>query len=364
MVMAWEGLGAAPSTLNGGSHASFPYALNAFNAALGNALSAPYPAGVHGDFIPTAPTYATLPAAMVSTGAAYLAGGTTTPTVNNAPYEFSNLSLCCWSTNGAFTQFVPMDAMLYASLETQGAIEAISYGGTAFGTNPRPISAFPGIVTTTGSATNSTDGGTGGGIEFGLSASYLGLNTGADSWISAELAGFYQAMQYQHPTWNVWDIKGALRQTAGNWATGYNPAAYGFGNLAYSSATAIGSPAAVFLQGPGMAVVTSGGFATITLYPFRQTRRVNEQIYSVSAAYVWPVKNEYTTADITASGATLLYSSNGTDQEPTYTFPAAVIGTVTFVSFTLDGAGGFSRIEAAYSPISVFLAPFTTCVGP
>jgi hypothetical protein len=351
---------AAPSYLNGGSHASYPYALNAFNAALGLPLSTPYPSGVFGDYVPDpAPLYSAMPAAMINTSGAYLAGNTTSPTVNDAPYFAANLSMCCWSTNASFNAFVPMDQQLYSQLETQDAVLSISYGFN--GTNPRPLSTPPGVVTTTGSATNSGDGSTGGGIEFGLSVSYLGLDTTADSWISAEIAGFFLAMQYQHPTWNMWDIKGALRQTSGNWSTGYNPSNYGYGDIAILAAMAVSAPSAVYLQGPLMAVQNNNNYATVTLYPFRQTRRTREVVYSVNASYSWPVKNEYTTADITASGGTLLYTSNGTDVSPVYTYVPAVSGTVTLVAFTTDGSGNYSRVES-FSEQSETITVGTACV--
>lgn len=354
----------AQSYLNGGSHASYPYALNAFNAALGNSLGTPYPSGVFGDYVPDpAPLYSAMPGDMTNTGGAYLAGNTSSPTVNHAPYFVANLSMCCWSTNGQFNLYVPMDVQLYSQLEPQGEVLSISYGGTGFGINPRPSTTPPGVVTTTGSASNSGDGGTGGGIEFGLSPSYLGLDTSEDSWVSAEIAGFILAMKYQHSTWNVWDIKGALRQTASNWTTGYNPSSYGYGIISYASATAVSSPTAVYLQGPLMSIFNpTNTYATITLLPYRSTRRSHEIIVSVSAAYTWPIKNEYTAADIAASGATTLYTSNGTDVEPTYVYVPAVSGSITFAAFTTDGSGNYSRIESAFSEQTLTLATSTQCV--
>lgn len=360
LLMCWASV-AAPSYLNGGTHASFPYALNAFNAGLGQPLSTAFPAGVNGDYVPDpAPLYSAMPAAMLNASGTYLAGNTTTPPINHAPYALANLSFCCWSTDGAFLSFVPMDTQLYNALQTQNAILAVSYGGSLALPNPRPLNTQPPIVTTSGSATNSGDGATGGGIEFGLSPSYLGLNTSADSFISAEIAGFLLAMQYQHPTWNLQDIKGALRQTASNWATGYNPTAYGYGLLDYASATAVTSPAAVFLQPPEVGVQQFTGSLLVTLYPYRQARRVQEVLYSVNPSYVWPLKSEYTAADLVASGGTLLFTSNGALQTSTFTFVPLVSGSVTLLAFTTDGTGAYSRVES-FSAQTFSLTVATMC---
>lgn len=273
-------------------------------------------------------------------------------TVNHAPYAVISASYCCYMAS--------YDLTYYASLQgIQGIFSsplAIKVGGAL------PLGTPPPVSFISSSSQNSTNGGSGWGIEFGLSASYLGLNTSEDSWVTAQLAGFAAALKVNHPTWNWFDIKAALRQTGGQWATGYNFSAFGYGFVNWPAANSLTGtgPGVMWLQPPGMYVTNNGFYAAITLLPFRQTRRVNEQIYSVSAAYSWPVKNEYTASDIAASGATLLYTSNGTDMTPVFNFVASVTGSITFVAFTLDGAGEFSRVEA-FSKVTQALTVGSMC---
>jgi hypothetical protein len=68
-------------------------------------------------------------------------------------------------------------------------------------------------------------------------------------------------------------------------------------------------------------------------------------VYRVSPSYKWPLKNEYTSTDVAASGGTLVYTSNGTDNTPSFTYTAGAAGTVDLVAFTTDGEGSYSRVE-------------------
>ncbi len=81
---------------------------------------------------------------------------------------------------------------------------------------------------------------------------------------------------------------------------------------------------------------TAGTSLAVTLYPFRQTRRSFEVVYRIPSSYHWPLKNEYTSADIAAAGGTLLYTSNGSDNIPQFTYNATVAGTIDLVAFTTD----------------------------
>jgi hypothetical protein len=185
------------------------------------------------------------------------------------------------------------------------------------------------------------------GVEFEFSASYKGFDTSAPSWVTAGMSAVLTALRYDHPTWTAPDIVAALRQTAANWSTGYSATNYGYGIVDYESADAIASAASLYLQPPVMEVINFGDYAAIVLYPFRQTRRAYEVLYAVAPSYPWPRKNEYTAADITASRAKLLYTSNGTDMTPTFSYtPATSGGAMTLVAFTTDGKGHYSRVES------------------
>jgi len=331
---------AGPNVLNATTHAD-TFIAPAINAVLG---SGHVDTDIFVDYY-GAGTVANMIAASSNTGASYtsVASGLT---VNHAPYKVINASLCCFAT--------ATDQANYPSLVSGD----IAYA-QPIGTLPLPAGSAPPTAMITASSPNSGDGpGTNGsGLEFGLSASYLGLDTSADSWDSAAIAGFVAALEFNHPTWNFFDAKAALRVTAGQWATGYSSSNFGFGFVNWSAANAAST---LYLQGPGMTVRNQVDAAVITLYPFRQTRRTREVIYSVPAAYTWPIKNEYTASDLTASGGTLLYTSNGTDVEPTYTFMPVASGTVTFVAFTTDGSGNYSRVEP-YSEMSAALLVSASC---
>lgn len=269
---------------------------------------------------------------------------------NNATYAAINFSFCCSSPG--------TDQQYYSTLLAQGTVFtmplAVQVGGQPAVGTPPPVTMV------TASSPNSSNGGSGWGMEFGLSASYKGLDTTEDSWVSAEMSGLLVGLKSNHPTWNWFDIKGALRQTASQWATGYSSTQFGFGTIDWDSANAIASTSSLYLQGPGVGIMNYGYYAVISLYPYRQTRRSVEVLYSVSSVYSWPVKNEYTATDIAASGGTLLYTSNGTDVVPMYSYVPAVSGTVTLVAFTKDASGNYSRVEG-FSKNSVVLTVGTKC---
>jgi hypothetical protein len=332
---------AAPSILNATAHAD-TFIAPAVNAVLGTGkVDNP----IFIDYDPSGSVVADS-----SNGAGVFFSVASGLSSNHVTYAALNESICCYSPG--------LDQMYYTTLVSQGTV--LAQPVVVAGVGPLPVGSQPGTVIVSASAPNSSNGGTGWGVEFGLPTSYLSLDTSKDSFVSAEMSGFLAALKYNHPTWNWFDIKGALRITANQWSTGYTSTGFGFGLIDWTAANAVASPTAVYLQGPGLNVQNNGYYALITLYPYRQTRRSVELLYSVAASYVWPVKNEYTATDITTSGATLLYTSNGTDITPHYSFTPLFAGTATFVAFTSDGAGHFSRIEP-FSAQSVTLTTGTSC---
>lgn len=281
---------------------------------------------------------------------------TATP-VNHAPYAILSSSDSGYSLSA--------EQQSYTTITAGGFAYMWAYCGGGFAGDYPPI-AMTNILP------NYAPAGSSGcaysqGIEFSMTSNYLGLNTGSPSATTASLSGVMAMMIQNHPTWTPGDRKAALRQTASNWATGYAVSAtnggvlgFGFGNINYTAATAVVDTAHIYLQGPGMQIVNHGYYAQVILYPFKTTRRAHEVIYSVSSAYAWPVKNEYTTSDITASGATLMYTSNGTDVTPQYSYVPSISGTITFVAFTTDGSGNYSRAEI-YSDQTVVLQTLSSC---
>ncbi len=285
-------------------------------------------------------------------------GGTATSTGTpnaHVPYQVLNQS----STGYTLAQ---IDQNAYADLITNNQIYEMAYcGGPASGDLYPPIAASNILPNTTG-ALVSNQCGYATGIEFSMLAGYKGFATGTPSGTTEAMSGVLAVLGANHPTWSFADIKGALRQTASNWVNGYTPIAtpagvnsFGFGNIDYDAANAIGSTASIFLQGPGMRIVNHQYFAAITLYPFRSTRRVKEVIY---VGGTWPAAstvNELTAAQITAAGATLVFTSNGSDLEPAFTYAPAASGTAVFRALTLDASGNGSRLESFSASSQTFL---------
>ncbi len=348
LLCSFACLAAGPNVLNNSNHSA--YSGGEINALLGS--------GVVGSSIyldMTQPSTATpaflYPGAILAdatnTSNIYYGTGNNTPD-NHAPYRIVTTSASGYSP--AF------DLQNYAAAVAGNVISNFAfYPGQTFpaGTGP------PTAMTVVDYCTDTTAGW---GDEFCITPGYLQADqcyTGSPSDTTNCFAQLMAVVAYQHPAWNNFDLIGAFRETAANWATGYAQANYGYGAINYTAATAIasssgacaatGTPASICLQPPGLAVINQGTQAQLILYPNRTTRRKQELIYSVSPSYNWPVKNEYTTADITASRAKLLYTSNGTDIEPVYNYVPSANGSVAFVAFTTDGQGNYSRVESQFS---------------
>jgi len=319
--------GSTPNVLNLTSHAD-TFIAPAINATVGSGV---VDTAIYVDY-DTGATWTHLTQPSNSTSS--VASGAP---ASHPPYGVANLSTCCSKGAGD-------DPFYYQMLLDSNAIvstpSAFAVGGAL------PQGTAPPTSSTATSSPNSGNGGTGWGIEFGLSAGYLGLDTSEDSWDSAAMAGFLAALRYGHPSWTWFDVKAALRQTASQWTAGYSHTAFGYGMVDWTAANAIASPGDLYLQPPGMRITTTASAVNITLYPFRQSRRDHEAIYSINGNYSWPGgRNELTAADLAAAGAVLLYSSNGTDIIPATSIARPNGGDLWIVAFTTDGWGKFSRVE-------------------
>ncbi len=189
------------------------------------------------------------------------------------------------------------------------------------------------------------------GVEFSITSGYLGLDTATASGTSASMTALFAAMASAHSSWTWADIKGALRQTASNWAGGYvaynsTGPAFGYGNVNYSSAVGISSATSIYLEPPGMGIANHSSYIVVTLYPYMQTRRAKEVIY---AGGTWPAAssgNELTAAQIASAGGTKVYDDFGATGIQTFTYSPASSGSDTFTVLTLDASGNGSRIES------------------
>ena len=299
--------------------------------------------GSNGSFLPFS-SFVTLAA---NAGTTYAIGTSTTR--NSQPYTLLTQSSTGYTLAG-------IDQAFYSTLTTSGTLYNIAFCGTAYATDYPPVAASTVLPSNGGGCAY------GAGIEFSIAYGASGYYTDSPSNTTASVAAIFAAMASNHPTWTWGDIKGALRQTASNWSSGYAPCtlngaasctagttnSYGYGNVNYTNATAIGSTASIYLEPPGFTVQNGRYYAIFTLYPFKTTRRVSEAVYVGGTG--WPAANtvnELTAAQITATGATKITTCNTANGIVTcaYMAPANSTGT-TFTALTLDASGNGSRVES------------------
>ena len=277
--------------------------------------------------------------------------------VNHAPYALVNNSFAGYSFNGGFG-----DPAAYTVLNAYGVLMSWAFVAAGPSGTPPPITSAT-VTATAGPAALPEPHW---GLEFGIVNNYKGFDTSAPSWVAAAMTAILAAMRMDHPSWSWFEIKAALRQTASNWATGWNPSQFGYGAVDYDAATAIASTAALYLQPPILQVSLTGTDARLTLYPFRTARRAYEVVYLVPGTYTFPMKNELTAGDIAAlvaAGGQLVFTGNGTDVTPsgsgTFTPTPGVV--YTMIGFTTDGAGAYSRVEA-WSRQGTITIPAAGCI--
>lgn len=195
-------------------------------------------------------------------------------------------------------------------------------------------------------------------VSTGLTTEYASCPSDSPSDSTTTMGQVVAALQSNHPSWNWFDVKSALRQTAANWTTGYSHANEGYGAINYDAANGVN---ALYMQPPRMRVIGSGTTRiTVTIYPFRQTRQVSTRLYSVPPVFAWPLKSEYVQADIDASGATLLATLDNSEVTSVAQITSAVTKMVTLIALSYDGAGAYSRVEE-FSAVTVsVMAPPTS----
>jgi hypothetical protein len=340
-----------PSLLNNSSHA-------AFDGELVANLVGP---GVWGTTVfvdATQPNTASpqfvSPAALIqdATNAAntYYTAGTGTP-VNHQPYRVVSMSSSGYG--------LALDLQDYTAAVSGNVLLNMAYVGSL---NPGVAGQPPPVAMTV--VDFCQDGSASYGAEFCVNQGYHQAEhcfTDSPSNTTNCFSQMLLALAYKHPGWNNFDLVAAFQQTAANWSSGYAHAAFGYGAVNFEAATAVasatlacpssGTPASLCLRPPLLLIQKPGCNAQLTLFPALTTRRLAggfEAIYTVNPAYAWPLKNEYSAADLSAAGASLLYASNGSDVLPGYTYVPAAAGTVSFAAFSSDGKGHYSRMEAEF----------------
>jgi len=205
---------------------------------------------------------------------------------------------------------------------------------------------------------------TGPGIEWVLDLSVITTGNGALSDAEAANAGMMAVLRYNHPTWNWFDVKAALRQTGSNWATGYDPKAYGFGQVNYAAANSF-TDDQLLLQPPEVkASLDSMKRVQFEIYPFKQTRRVKEVLYQFPSAPSFQ-GSELTQAMIIALGGVKVSDYTGTAAQTLLPLSQTAVNAY-FVWFTADNSDDrvakFSRIDTygIFGPFSQTIVPVTT----
>lgn len=233
------------------------------------------------------------------------------------------------------------DSIWYQKLSDSGRVHVFAYEPR----KPQPKNAPPPASFVT---VNKIGGLSGDGIEFGVPTTYMhgkGQST-TPSGVTAQLAGLMACLKHLHPDWNWFDIKAALRATAANFSTGYNPRNYGYGAIDYQAAHALGSADTLPLFAPAAVVLPQkGNQITFQINPFKQTRRMTDVLFRFTTQPAVHLK-ELTLPEITAMGGDLLYSSYlRIPTSNSYSYRPTRNETVYFVWFTMDSRGNYSRIE-------------------
>jgi hypothetical protein len=163
--------------------------------------------------------------------------------------------------------------------------------------------------------------------------------------VTAQLAGLIASIKYTHPDWNWFDIKAALRMTAANFATGYDPRTSGYGVIHFQNATMLTDagqlplfpPAAVMRTAPSNKVV-------FAVNSFKQTRRTADALFQFRTR-PFPLLKELTLNELTDVGGHLLYTGDLSETTNSLTLHITANEPVFFVWLSKDARGLYSRIE-------------------
>lgn len=298
-------------------------------------------------------TFASISSAFNASATYYDTSGVAVP--SQAPYHmYSN----------SFSGYPGDSVSVYNVYASYDFIDNYAFQNTASLKMPPSFRAAPGGCGSSGpgSCGNYT---TGAGVEWKVAAADFGTAYTSLSGMTAFNAAVMAWLRFNHPTWNWFDVKAAIRQGATNYATGYNSAADGFGTLNATTTNAL-IDGQILLQPPAVATSTSGIYSqiTFTVYPFRQTRRVKEVLFQFASNPGFQA-SELTLAEIQTLGGTKIIEYTGTTATTTAPISSAV-SNAYFVWFTADNgtdsAANFSRIDtyAILGPLSQNEAQFTT----
>jgi len=233
------------------------------------------------------------------------------------------------------------DSLLYQKLTQNGMVHVYAYVPST----PQPEKAPPPAAFVT---VNRIGGKTGHGIEFGVTTSYMNGKgqSSTPSGVTAQLAGLMACLKFQHPAWNWFDVKAALRKTAANYPTGYNPQNYGYGVIDYPAANALRDARELPLFAPAAVLRPQrGNLLPFSINYFQQTRRAAEALFKFRTAPA-PSLSELSLAQIMDRGGQLIFLGDSTKSGNNGAgYPVTREEIAYFVWLTRDAAGRFSRIE-------------------
>jgi hypothetical protein len=241
------------------------------------------------------------------------------------------------------------DSAGYLQLTANGMLHVYAYEPR----KPQPPGAPPPAAFAT---VNKIGGTTGGGIEFGVPTDYM-HGKGQDSspsGVTAQVAGLLACLKYRHPSWNWFDVKAALRASAANFPTGYNPHKYGYDAINFQDANAFTNATHLALFAPAAVIIGQKSDQLVfQINSFKQTRRFTDVVFKFTTRPT-PSLKELTLAEITAMGGQFLFSNYLYKDANIYSYRMIRGETAYLVWFTQDSSLKFSRIEqySIFGPIT------------
>lgn len=232
------------------------------------------------------------------------------------------------------------DSLLYRKLTDNGMVHVYAY--VPKHSQPQDTPPPAAFVTV-----NKIGGATGGGIEFGVPANYMSKGkSDTPSGVTAQLAGLMASLKFLHPTWNWFDIKAALRSTATNFSSGYDPLNYGYGIIDFQAANQLSRAENLPLFAPSVITrILPDERIVFQINPFKQTRRFTEVLFRFRSRPAEKMK-ELSLSEIVAMGGEYMYSNYLRADPYAFAFTVTEDGKPYYAWFTQDYNGRYSRLES------------------
>ncbi|MDD2897131.1 MAG: hypothetical protein PHI31_00325 [Desulfuromonadaceae bacterium] len=253
------------------------------------------------------------------------------------------------------------DTVLYPQLSKNNLVHVFAYEPR----KPQPPGVPPPAVFVTA---NICGGKTGDGIEFGISKGYMSGRGQSDtpSGVTAQLAGLMASMKYTHQEWNWFDVKSALRMTASNFQSGYDPKASGYGCINYPAANALTDAHRFPLFPPASLMrLSTNNTVIFAVNSFKQSRRVTDALFKFRMRPI-PKLKDLSLDEITALGGQLLYTGDRSETNNSLSVRVADNEMTFFVWLSKDAKGVYSRIEpySILGPVLFTPQPAAPLYGP